>query len=317
MPSKDAIQVVLGMGPRLTVSQLPQRFKDVFAQHKGSKLRRDAWFYHVVDTTIVTSGSRQNLDAVFIHCTSVRTTKFLRRARKNFNEKYFRYNMDMSLLFGDEEFEVDSDPIYYCEGKRIETAQDALTLLNVGRVEIPITEPKIDKIGMETIYTQMQAPREQFRYAGAKHQLGVSDERTKPLFVRERVTITPEIHPFWKLLGVKEKPRLTLADADLISYLRYQVLCQPRTINLVNSLRLKATRFLAEFDMSEFTLEQVYNMVADSIAEVLIPSPAEERMVQRLNEGHRLLSKYDTFFSKGQYRKAGWFTSSRTLGLSS
>lgn len=104
------------------------------------------------------------------------------------------------------------------------------------------------------------------------------------------------------------------ADADLVSYLRFQCFCLPRTLNLIQSLRIKCIRFFSEFDMSSYSMQQLYDIMSASIAACLLPSAAEERLVDSLKTSSLHLAKYQKFFLEGQYHAPGWFSRGESLG---
>lgn len=69
-------------------------------------------------------------------------------------------------------------------------------------------------------------------------------------------------------------------DQYLYGVLRMDALFQPRTIKLLSTLRIKATRYLAEFDCSNYTSEQIADIIERTVLAVYIPS---DRQLKRIN----------------------------------
>lgn len=67
-------------------------------------------------------------------------------------------------------------------------------------------------------------------------------------------------------------------DQDLVAELKLEAAFLPRTTALLQQLKSKARKFISEWDMSLYTMEQVYQMVMRAIGHAMIVSPEEEKV---------------------------------------
>lgn len=114
-------------------------------------------------------------------------------------------------------------------------------------------------------------------------------------------------HNFLRYFTKIKRPKYAaFADTDLISYLRMHAFCVPRTPSLIQSLKLKALRFMADFDMANHTAEQIYRIVAASVAAALVVTDEELLVRDTVRDHSAVLEKMQPFFQQGQYRQ-GFF----------
>jgi hypothetical protein len=112
---------------------------------------------------------------------------------------------------------------------------------------------------------------------------------------------------FLRYFTTRKRPRhCDFSDADLIYFLRLHAFCVPRTMNLIQSLKLKAIRYMADFDFPNQTQEQVYRIIASSVAAAMIVTEEEEMMLETVRTHSCMIEKFQPFFHTGLYRE-GFF----------
>ncbi|UHK03020.1 MAG: hypothetical protein GuTV1_gp1 [Guiyang tombus-like virus 1] len=172
-----------------------------------------------------------------------------------------------------------------------------------------------------------------FKYAGIKlNRQHLNPEPDMPTYVKseqlkhkeKRMTNTLGTHHpspsivrplnyMWFFTKHKVPKYAALGDADLTNFLRLHCFCQPRTMPLVHSLKLKAIQFMSDFDTTGITMGELYRIISSSIAAALIPSKDEEMLLETVKSCSNLMEDMQPFFSDGQYRKPTWFCDGKTL----
>lgn len=110
-------------------------------------------------------------------------------------------------------------------------------------------------------------------------------------------------HNFLWFFTKRRRPRYSdFADTDLVNYLRFHTFCVPRTPTLIQTLKLKAIRFMSDFDMGNHTMEQIYRIMATSVAAAMVITPEEELIRETISDHSNMITKYQPFFQTGQYR---------------
>lgn len=92
------------------------------------------------------------------------------------------------------------------------------------------------------------------------------------------------------------------ADTDLVHHLRKFTFCVTRTPNLIQTLKLKADRYMNDFDKPNHTPEQVYRVITSSITAAMVITPEEKMMVDTIDKNSNMIQKYQPFFRGGLYR---------------
>lgn len=130
-------------------------------------------------------------------------------------------------------------------------------------------------------------------------------------------TVNPSIkrplNYLWFFTKQKVPRYASLGDADLTNFLRLHCYCQPRTMPLVHSLKLKAIQFMSDFDTTGMSMGELYRIISSSIAAAIIPSKDEEMLLETIKSASNLMENMQPFFTEGQYQKPGLFTVGKTL----
>lgn len=220
--------------------------------------------------------------------------------------------------------EVPNDPIEdEALPEVVEAVPEVVIPPNGGVVEVPpenppgdglviveeVAEPPPDPPGVAALREaeRMQANRlhtpHRFKYAGVKRRAehfnaepdnvayvpAPCEERTKQNFL-------------WYFTKRRRPKFAEFADADLVNFLRFHAFCVPRTPALIQSLKQRAIRFMADFDMANHSMADVYRIVACSVAAAMVVTPEEELVRETIRSHSNMIEKYQPFFSSGQYR---------------
>lgn len=151
--------------------------------------------------------------------------------------------------------------------------------------------------------TNRQYTPNRFGYRGLKRNADhLSADPANPPYVREPNEERQKMN-FLCFFNRRRRPRVSeFSDADLVNYLRMQSFCVPRTPNLIQSLKLKAIRYMSDFDMSDYSSTEIYRIMASSIAAALVVTNEEEMVRETIRDHSNMIEKYQPFFSQGQYR---------------
>lgn len=103
----------------------------------------------------------------------------------------------------------------------------------------------------------------------------------------------------WVFPCRKRKP--LVSDSDLVAHLKLEALFTPRTPLLLAQLRLKAKRFLADFDLSALSTHETYVMVAQAIGMAYDVSEVEGRVIDHLKTKpvRERIAAYNQFLARG------------------
>lgn len=162
------------------------------------------------------------------------------------------------------------------------------------------------------------ALKDQYRYSGPKLvREDLNPYPKAPVFVKTQHTQDANID-WLKYLQRKQKSiAQPFCDADLVAYLRLHTFCEVKSKTLIRSMRIRAIRFMSEFDCTNYSLNDIYTIIGSSIAEALQPSEVELLCRTRCAEGSNALEDMQPFFQEGLYKKSNWFSRGKTLGQSS
>lgn len=128
-----------------------------------------------------------------------------------------------------------------------------------------------------------------------------AEPENPPFVIEHRREFTK--HNFLWFFRMRRRPVYNhFADTDLVSFLRLHSFCVPRTPTLIQSLKLKAIRYMSDFDMSDYSSAEVYSIIAPSVAAALVVTDQEELVRETIRSHSNNLEKYQPFFSQGQYR---------------
>lgn len=142
-----------------------------------------------------------------------------------------------------------------------------------------------------------------FKYAGVKRNVDHFNAEPDNAAYVPAPCIERTKHNFLWYFTKRRQPKYgEFADADLISFLRFHAFCVPRTPALIQTLKQRAIRFMADFDMAEHTMADIYRIVACSVAAAMIVTPEEELMRETIRSHSNMIEKYQPFFQGGQYR---------------
>jgi len=140
--------------------------------------------------------------------------------------------------------------------------------------------------------------RKYHRIGGASHVTGKCD---LPIKIKD-VTWKKAYHRRFGRRG-----DAVAIDSELYWTLRNEALYLPRSAELLGLLKNKARKYLDQFDLLEWTPEDVFRLVNMTIAEVMDVHPEEEEAVERLRrraeDGPR---KLHARVLSGQLRRGFW-----------
>lgn len=152
--------------------------------------------------------------------------------------------------------------------------------------------------------TSSPRPRVEFKGRKQANLLNIRETESqleKPVFVLQDFTPKTLVDTHCKR-SVNKK---MVTDDDLVYYLKLEAAFLERTPLLHVQLKMKAQRFLKEFDMSLYTQKEKYQMVLRAVASAMLIDVEEQRVMKlesRFVEGE-LRHGHGKFFSKGPTRK--------------
>lgn len=120
-------------------------------------------------------------------------------------------------------------------------------------------------------------PRPGYGYRGPirDRNLPNEPENLGPIFVNHpRVFDQANVSANWFVSANGHQP--VVASEDLTYYLKAETYLEPRTPKLALVLKHKALRWLDSMDMSEYTMEDRYNIMADSVRAAILTDAKEE-----------------------------------------
>lgn len=136
---------------------------------------------------------------------------------------------------------------------------------------------------------ELPAPKRKVYFRGRKREQRINrvadkEVDTKPQFIVEPTRVPKPQMPFTMTPCTRDMLLRSLStDADLLYELKLEAFGVPRTPLLIQQLKQKAKRFIAQWDMSLYTTEQVYQMIARSIAQAMMIDKEEERLRAAMN----------------------------------
>lgn len=148
--------------------------------------------------------------------------------------------------------------------------------------------------------------RRYHRIGGPSHVDGASD---LPIKVKDVVWKTA----YHKRFGQRGSP--VAIDSELYWTLRNEALYLPRSPELLGLLKNKARKYLDQFDLLEWTPEDVFRLVNMTIAEVMDVHPDEEQAIERLRRrAEDAPRKRHARVLRGELRRGFWpFTRAMNL----
>lgn len=161
-----------------------------------------------------------------------------------------------------------------------------------------IAQREADRLRANALHTPHR-----FKYAGVKRHAGhFNAEPDNPNYINNPC-VEETKHNFLWFFTKRRRPRFAeFADTDLISFLRFHTFCVPRTPALIQSLKQRAVRFMADFDMSDYSMAEIYRITACSIAAALVVTPEEELIRETIRTHSNVIERFQPFFQSGQYR---------------
>lgn len=152
-----------------------------------------------------------------------------------------------------------------------------------------------------------------YRYKSIKRDPNhINADPDNPVYQREEFLEKQKINFLWFFTRKQTPKYCNFVDADLVNYLRFHCFCQPRTMALIQTLKLKAIRYMAEFDMPDHTMGEIYAIITRSVTAALLPTPEEEGLKQAIKDSSNVYEAMQPFFLKGQYQ-GGWCRPFKTL----
>lgn len=124
-----------------------------------------------------------------------------------------------------------------------------------------------------------------------------------PLFVK--VPVTPKFtRPICKTAcKKKELLKKMESDEDLVEYLKLQSAFVPRTVELCRQLKQQAQRFMARFDLCNYTPKEVRKIILNGVSQAMLYQPEEEKLRALLHSyDERVINKplMNQFFLEGK-----------------
>lgn len=144
-----------------------------------------------------------------------------------------------------------------------------------------VAPPKADFEGHKTF-----ANKHRVHFKGKKREQIINqvdtEEDLKPLFVKEHVEYRCK-PPWYASCFPCARLPLLKTDNDLLYHLKLEAAFCPREPLLLLQLKQKAKRFLGDYDMSKYTMKEIYDMVADAVTKAYLVGPDEERYISYMN----------------------------------
>lgn len=152
------------------------------------------------------------------------------------------------------------------------------------------------------------APKSRVYVAGVKRKQLINqvptDEDSNPLFITE--PIEQDVGgrcgcPKWNCTTCLPCCGLELSsDADLVYHLKMEAMFTPRTPLLLQQLKMKAKRWLASWDMSKYSSEQVFKMMLHGVTMAYTISDAERDVMRALKDSEvvKLADKFNSLFGQ-------------------
>nr|QTJ63715.1 hypothetical protein [Odonatan tombus-related virus] len=147
-------------------------------------------------------------------------------------------------------------------------------------------------------------PRKRYQHRGEKQahpsNVKATDKDDNPWFEPELVKSKRETSCFDWVFPCRKKKQL-VSDVDLVAHLKLEALFTPRTPLLLAQLRLKAKRFLADFDLSPLTAHEAYVLTAQAVGMAYDVSEVEQRVIDHLKSKpvRERISAYNQFLARG------------------
>lgn len=182
-------------------------------------------------------------------------------------------------------------------------------------VEVPIPEPMkpmtTGHIAVDLFKPLVHYPhKKRFYFRGKKQQEQVnktddSECMSKTLFRFDRASVKYQV-PKVRCFPCQRK--IEDVDRDLLNELRLEVAFLPRSPLLLLQLKYKARKYLDQFDLSLYTMEDRYNMIMRAVTAAFLISEEEDRarvVLDAYTEREWMRPINNSFLSEGQTHPGG------------
>lgn len=125
---------------------------------------------------------------------------------------------------------------------------------------------------------------------------------TKPPMVFDKAVVTKKPGLVGRFSDLILGPKMRLArthgrvDEDLLARLRTYSAFMPRTMSLAQSLKMRAIRFLDEYNCTNLTTTAQMELIVCTVAEAMCISEVEKTFVKRMNETQKERERYNSYF---------------------
>lgn len=136
------------------------------------------------------------------------------------------------------------------------------------------------------------------------HVLPDKEQEEAPLFIYDPVGCTPA-KLFDRATPCQRKKLIASfkTDKDLLYFLKLQAAFLPRNESLLPMLKMKATKFMSQYDCSYLTAEQHYKIIMHAIGMAMLVDKEEERIRALLHIGYErkfMRPAHNTFLMHGR-----------------